>query len=101
MQIQWLANPRVPPGGLNDKLRFCVEKLLEEQKYAKLRVMLQDLRHVDPRLACKMRISIDRLKKSIQDEGSMRFNMIVNVFNQNLETILESFVGRSHASRTM
>lgn len=68
MRIQWLENPRVSPGGLNDKLRFCVEKLLEEQKYAKLRMMLQDLRHVDPRLACKMRISIDRLKKSIQDE---------------------------------
>eukprot|EP00435_Cladocopium_sp_Y103_P057810 s2157_g20.t1 len=30
---------------LNDNLRFCVEKLLEEQKYAKLRMMLQDLRH--------------------------------------------------------
>jgi hypothetical protein len=46
-----------------------VERLIEEQKFGKLRAMLQELRRVDRKLAIKMRISVPGLEKIIQDWG--------------------------------
>jgi len=46
-----------------------VERLIEEQKFEKLKAMLQELRRVDKKLADKMRISVPQLEKIIQDQG--------------------------------
>lgn len=53
--------------GLNRDLPSFVEKLLNEQKYGKLRLMLQELRDVDRRLAVNMKIPVEHLQKRIQD----------------------------------
>eukprot|EP00438_Fugacium_kawagutii_P014001 Skav204076 [mRNA] locus=scaffold3129:45846:49322:+ [translate_table: standard] len=53
--------------GLNRQFPSFVETLVKEQKYSKLKLLLQELRDVDRRLASSMRIPVDQLEKRIQD----------------------------------
>ena len=53
--------------GLNTQMHSLAEKLLEEQQYGKLKMILQDIRMVDRRLAVKMRLSVEELGKHIKD----------------------------------
>ena len=44
-----------------------MQKLLEEQKYSELKMMLQELQTVDRKLAATMKITVHKLEKNIQD----------------------------------
>lgn len=52
-------------------LSSSLNTVFEEQNYAKLKILLQDLRDIDKKsLAAKIGISIPQLKKNLQDRAS-------------------------------
>ena len=59
-------------------LRSCVEGLPEQEKYQKFKSILRDLQ-VDPKLASKMGIKTDQLKKSIK-EGLLVMSLLLFIW---------------------
>lgn len=65
-RIQALFGEKLRP--MLSKFRESVKKLLEEQRYEQVSVLLQDIGQVDQRLASRMGISIQNFERLVQDD---------------------------------
>lgn len=64
--------------GLNKELQKHILELLDEQKYTKLKTILQDLRNIYTKVAANLGIFIDQMEESIQAQGQFRCFYVQN-----------------------
>eukprot|EP00913_Durusdinium_trenchii_P012053 g11323.t1 len=69
-------------GGLKPQLQSRVQKLLKEQKYLQLKMLLQDIRTVDQKLAANMSVSTRELETIIKDNLIEEANKISHVVEE-------------------